>query len=333
MTRDGAAIVLVVASLVQPGPPELRFPDGSRIVSITPGTSSPSPPSLTPDFFGASDPRISFDGKAIVFAGQKRKEEQWQIWEMSLTGDRTRQITHCAGHCLEPALLSENQIAYTMVTSPGGKRESAVYVCDLDGDNAHPITFGPGNYEVEAALRNGRILLSAEWPLVAHAATANERTLYTILPDGSGLTLVRDHLARFANITDGTELTDGSLLFIQSRADGKHPGGGQLALLRRGALDASTVLPDAEVYESAEEMPGNDLLISRRSRAASGDPFSLYLLRRIGKPHESLLYSNRLLSAVQPVPLLPHDLPPCLGLQVLWPANEPARSSLAQHVF
>ena len=175
---------------------------------------------MTSEFFAAADPEGSFDGKSILFAGQKRQSEPWQIWETSADGTRVRQITHCGGDCLGPALLSETQIAYTMVTGVGDQRTSKVYLCNLGGDSAHPITFGPGNYELEAVLHNGRLPLSAKWPLTEDSASAVERTLFTIRPDGSGLTLVQDTLAQEVSVVGGRELANGALLFVESRLGG-----------------------------------------------------------------------------------------------------------------
>jgi hypothetical protein len=264
---------------------------------------------LTSEFFAAADPESSFDGKSIVFAGQKRRSEPWQIWEAFADGTHARQITHCAGDCLGPVLLSKTQIAYTMVTGAGDRRISNVYLCNLRGDGAHPITFGPGNYQVEAALHNGRILLSAERHLTATRAPAGDRTLYTIQPDGSGLTLVRDTLAPHANIAGGRELADGTLLFVESRSEGGLACVGQLAQLRPGTLHASIVPFRAAVDASTAEMPGNRLLISRRSAAGSGYRFDLYSVNLGGKMKDSLFYSDPHSSSVEPVLLRPHPAP------------------------
>lgn len=228
---------------------------------------------------------------------------------MSADGTDARQITHCAGDCLKPVLLAAEQIAYTMVTRTGNRRRSTVYVCETDGGGAHPITFGPGNYETETALRNGRIVLSAAWPLVADGKTAGERTLYTIRTDGSGLALLRDALGRDENLTNAAELADGTILFVQSRAAGRSEVAGQLAWLPPGALHASPVTDLAAVYQSATELPGDTLLASRQRATSGGHEFGLYRLTASGRGQESLFYSVPGFSIVDPVPLLPHPAP------------------------
>ncbi len=309
VSLHSATILFVAAPVVRLGAPELRFPEGSSIVTLSPGTRVSSPRSLTSEFFAAADPEISFDGKSIIFAGKKRQSEPWQIWEAFADGTYPRQITHCAGDCLGPALLSKNQVAYTMVTGAGHRRTSNVYLCNLRGDGVHPITFGPGNYRVEAVLHNGRILVSARWPLTSAGAPAGERTLYTIQPDGSGLTLVRDTLAPHASIAGGRELANGALLFVESRPGGGLASVGQLAQLRPGALRASLVPIPAAVDVATAEMPGNRLLISRRAAAAYGHRHDLYSVSLRGMPRDSLFYADPRSSSLEPVLLRPHPAP------------------------
>jgi hypothetical protein len=309
VSRRSATIVFVASPVVRLGPPELRFPQGSSIVSLSPGTRLSSPRLLTSEFFAAADPESSFDGKSIVFAGKKQQSELWQIWEAFADGTHARQITHCAGDCLGPALLSKNQVAYTMVTGAGRRRISNVYLCNLRGDGAHPITFGPGNYQVEAVLRSGRILVSADWPLTAAGTPARERTLYTIQPDGSGLTLVRDTLAPHVSIAGGRELANGTLLFVESRPGGGLASAGQLAQLRPGTLRASLVPLRAAVDAATAEMPGNRLLISSRGNKASGHRFNLYTVDLGTKPRISLFYADPRSSSLDPVLLRPHSVP------------------------
>ena len=77
--------------------------------------------------------------------------------------DRGRARSHAVrAIAFEPKYLPQNQIVYTFVSGIGAQRVSAVYVSRIDGTDAHPITFGPGNFQVETVLRSGRILVSAE---------------------------------------------------------------------------------------------------------------------------------------------------------------------------
>jgi len=58
-----------------------RYVDGARIVRVDP--SNGGAVVLTPEFIGACDPDISFDGETIVFAGKRDSADSWQIWRMN----------------------------------------------------------------------------------------------------------------------------------------------------------------------------------------------------------------------------------------------------------
>ena len=136
---------------------------------MTAGDSLESVLPLTPGFFAAADPQVSFDGKRILFSAEKDKGDSWQIWEMAANGSGLRQVTHFAGDCLQPKYLPQNQVVFTAVNGTGAQRVSAVYVSRLVGTDTHPITFGPGNFRVETVLRSGRILVSAETMMTTKA--------------------------------------------------------------------------------------------------------------------------------------------------------------------
>jgi len=72
-------LVIVQAPVVRPGPLAGRFPQGSRLVRL--GAADRTPRNLTPDFYAAADPRTSFDGAQVLFAGKKTPDSSWQIWK------------------------------------------------------------------------------------------------------------------------------------------------------------------------------------------------------------------------------------------------------------
>ena len=172
------------ADTVQP------FPQGSRLVRITTEEPTRPPVNLTPQFFTVAYPHVSFDGASVLFSGQKEKGSRWQIWEMAADGSNLRQITHCSSDCIQAEYLPLNQIVYAAINHTGSLQVSTLYVIQRNGKNAHPITFGPGNFQVERVLHNGRILISAESPLRVDVNGTSRRALYVMRPDGTGLHLL-----------------------------------------------------------------------------------------------------------------------------------------------
>ncbi|MGA7708724.1 MAG: hypothetical protein WCD77_13115, partial [Acidobacteriaceae bacterium] len=136
VTRNGSppipAIVFVEAPVVRFGNLTQRFPQGSRLVRTSPADRTASLLTLTPGFFAAADPQVSFDGGRILFSAERAKGDFWQVWEVAADGSGLRQITHGAGDCLEPKYLPQNQIVYTFASGSGGQRNEAVYVSRMD---------------------------------------------------------------------------------------------------------------------------------------------------------------------------------------------------------
>ncbi len=305
------AIVFVETPRAVPGRLTGRFPEGSRLVRYVPGEPAASAANLTPNLFAVADPRVSSDSTTILFSGQKSRRAHWQIWKMKVDGGGLEQVTHCSGDCFQPAFLPRNQIVYTVIAGRGLKQSSAIYVSQSNGADPHRITFGPGDFQVETVLRNGRLLVSAESSLIAGGKDKDSRVFYTLRPDGSGLSLFRWNNAPSYLRTDATELGDGAVLFVKRHDPAGRPAGGRLAWIRPGALHNSVITHAASVYWSAHVLDGNELLVARRdsgSTAKTGK-FGLYAFNLTNHSLGKEIYDNPKFSSVEAVPVEPHAIP------------------------
>jgi hypothetical protein len=259
-----------------------RFPQGSKLMrspARTAGVAVVLPPAvLTPEFFAVGDPAISFDGTRLLFSGQQRRGERWQIWEMAVAGGEARQVTHCVGDCLKAVYLAGDQMAYTALSGVGAERDSEIFVSALSAVGAHAITFGPGRFEVETALRSGRLLVSR--------AGVGGRALYVLNPDGSGLGLLRRD-GRRGVFGGAVELEDGTVAFVE--------WGVGVEWIRPGALHAAVMARG--VYASVGEL-GEGLLVSRGGNLYRVD------LKRDGR--EALVYRGGRGVSVQAVEIAAH---------------------------
>ncbi len=305
------AIIFVAAPTVVPGGLTGRFPRGSHLLRFLPGNPSVSAIDLTPEFYAAADPQVSFDASKVLFAGKKTQEAHWQIWEMNADGSGKRQITRCSGDCLRPAYLPRNQIVFTMVAGKGSQRTSAIYIAQRNGSDAHPITFGPGQFQVETVLHSGRILVSAKTMLVAGGKGSDSRVFYTLRPDGSGLSSFRWNAAPDVVRTGATELDDGTVLFVKRLDPAGREMGGQLAWFRPGSLHNSVLTPPSSIYWSAHALDGNRLIVAKEDSVSSAraGTFGLYVFdlrtRTVGRP----IYSSPKFSSVEAVPLESRTIP------------------------
>lgn len=307
---EGADIVFVQAPVVAAGGLTARFPQGCRLVRMAGGERSRFVVNLTPEFFAAADPQVSYDGARLLFSGQKARADHWQIWEMRLDGSEKRQLTHCAQDCLRPAYLSHDEMVFTALSCQGLSTSSCLMVAKRDGSEPHPITFGPGNFVVETVLRDGRILASARSPLLAGGATQDSRDLYTLRLDGTGLASFRCNHRERVNRTQAEELDDGSVVFVK-RSPGGHEVGGELARIRRGTAHNSSLTPNRSVSWPSPLPGAGSLIVARedRSRQGGSGKFDLYAFELATSKFGDLIFGAPDVSSVQAVPVAAHPQP------------------------
>jgi len=300
-------LVAVQAPVVRPGLPSQRFPRGSRLVSLNgPGRALMT---LTPDYFAAADPRASFDGHLILFSGRKSSEATWQIWEMEANGAHARQITHCATDCMQPAYLPRGEIVFTAFTG-GTTDDSEVWVTQSNGTDAHPITFGPGGFQVETVLQNGMVLVSANSPLLPSAGQAVDRELYMLRPDGTGLATLRCDHAHAAIRSQAQELPDGSVVFVKSPP--KSAGtAGELAWIRRGALHNAPLTSPGVSVLAPQPLTAGEIVVSKPEVTTGSTPSKLALYAFNTEQHQfgGLIYRDPKLLSVAAVPVAAHEPP------------------------
>ena len=275
-------LIIVQSTAAGPGRITQALSCGTRLARLAP--SDPTPRSLTPGFFAAMDPRTSFDGARVLFAGKKAADASWQIWEMNVDGTGARQVTHGGGNCVKPAYLARGFIVYTMLsaetlsrTTPRttGDAQSAartaclpgsgsqLWVGKLDGSEAHPITFGPGDFRVETVLNNGLILATARSPLLPSNGQPADRELYTLRLDGTGLATLRCDHQHPAIRRQAQELDDGAVVFVKTSLTSQS-GGGQLAWIPRGALHNSPLTAPPVLTTLPQPLSGDQLIVVAR---------------------------------------------------------------------
>ncbi|MEJ2008572.1 MAG: hypothetical protein P8Z30_10530 [Acidobacteriota bacterium] len=305
------AIIFVEAPAAVPGPLAERFPQGSHLARFLPGAPAASAINLTAGFFAVADPQISFDAAKVLFSAQKKRGTSWQIWEMNVDGSSKRQITHGSADCFQPDFLPRNQIVYTVIAGKGPGRDSAIYVAQENGTDAHRITYGPGNFQVETVLRSGRILVSAGSSLVAGSKGDDSRVFYTLRTDGSGLNLFRwDHQPNYVR-TGAEELNDGTVMFVKRRDPAGRQAGGQLAWIRPGALHNTVVTPPSSVYWSVRALDGNRLVVAKENSGSSSKAghFGLYVFNLASKSVGKAIFNDPKFSSVEAVPVESRAIP------------------------
>jgi hypothetical protein len=234
---------------------EERFPDGAQLLLLHEGKAAP----LIKGFAATADADVSFDGKALLFAGKRAAGDPWQIWELTLADGSVRRLIASPTDAIRPHYLPAGQFVYALRNAPGfqlvvaGKRDASALdrIWANAGSTLLPISYFPSSAIPLDVLQDGRILFEANYPLGAGSTPE----LYLVYTDGSGVESYRcDHgRARWG----GKQLASGDVVFTH---------GGSLARFTSPiAHEVPVVAPQAEYAGAVAETALGDWLVSART--------------------------------------------------------------------
>lgn len=205
---------------------------------------------LTEGFAAAASPRVSFDGREILFAGRRTEGERDAIWAVKADGSAVRRVAGTeGGDCGAPAWLPDGRVLYTA----GG----AIAAAAADGAGAGPLTFHPGGADLDpVVLADGRVLFARDGAegtdlLAVHADGTGIHPFH-----GPGLAPMRLRRPREDEGRTIWAVGDGRVV----RIDARRPA--------RAAADGAPGLKG--VVAAAEPLPGGGLLVSVRPAAGRG---------------------------------------------------------------
>jgi hypothetical protein len=189
-----------------------RYLAGARISVFTPGKPS-SLKVLTENFYSASSPKISYDGRFMLFTAQQKVDESWKVWEMNLGNLKCRKITSFNDNCTDPAYLPDGRLVFSKLTvNDTVKSAHCLYICNLDGSGLRQITFSPSSCFATAVLKDGR-LLTISRQLMPETA---DPLLIVMRPDGTKADMFYESTKGNTLISSPHETSDGKILFIES---------------------------------------------------------------------------------------------------------------------
>ena len=234
---------------------------GMQIVKLSPAQPDGTLTVLTPEFYGADEPELSYDGKKIIFSGRRTKDDGWEIWEMDLDGKNKRQITHGMADACSPYYLPDGRIIFSstrhVALKPERRRDEydrdyarLVHRCNPDGTEVEQISFNLSSDSEFIVLRDGRVLFQSWQHHGMRFHTSGASALFTMNPDGT------EFIDFYGNHRGGfrwkqRELPDGRIVYIESVFHHAY-GGGALALLTPGDPDdrraMQNLTPDVRLY-------------------------------------------------------------------------------------
>jgi hypothetical protein len=242
-----------------------RFPKGAQLLIFHEGKAEP----LVPDFAASADANVSFDGKAVLFAGKKAASDPWQIWELTLADRSVRQVTEGTTDAIRPMYLPAWRLVYAVRSEHGYQLQSARLMDskaleEIEGPGAHavlPLTYMNASAVPADVLADGRILFESGFPL----GSGPTPEMFRVYSDGSGVESYRcDHsTARWG----GRQLASGDVIFTH---------GGTLARFTSPLAHEERVnAPHADYAGAVAETASSELLVSVRE--APGAKYALKL--------------------------------------------------------
>jgi len=198
-----------------------RYLTGSRISVFQYGNNPGSAKILTESFYSACFPEISYDGRFILFSGQKEEDEPWQIWEMDLKNLKYRQITSFNENCTDPAYLPGERFMFSKLTVNDTVMSAhCLFTCRLDGSDLRQISFSPNDNFATTVLKDGRLLTVNRQLL----PDKGDPMLMVMRPDGTKADLFYRGSEDSILINGVRETADGRLVFIESEKESQLAG-------------------------------------------------------------------------------------------------------------
>jgi hypothetical protein len=266
-----------------------RFPGQAQLVILDREKTGTEPTVLTPGFYSAAYPDVSYDGKFLLFAGQLKKDEPWRIWELNLRNLKTRVVTPMGGKCSDPVYLPGNRLVFTRSTENDSlKAISSLYTCNLDGTDIRRITFNPGAYFASNVLKDGRIITTARqiFPEKGRQESVAMR------PDGTKADMFYLPGQISAICSRQRETTDGKIVFSES-LNGNGEDGSLISVNYNRPLHTRTNLSSDITGNFISVFPALSGKILVCYRKSVSDSYGLYefdpLTKSLGQP----VYENR----------------------------------------
>ncbi len=150
----------------------------SRIMMVDHGKAKV----LTSAFYSARAPRVSYDGKYMLFSGREKNTTPWQIWEMELGTLKSRKVIDIPANCTDPAYLPDDRFIFSRTSEKDTMGAGiALYNAKLDGSECRQVSFHPHHDLASMVMPDGRVLVLSTpiYPL------AGKTLLYVLRPDGT----------------------------------------------------------------------------------------------------------------------------------------------------
>lgn len=282
-----------------------RYASGMKIAMAEIGETLENIKILTMDFHSARSPEISYDGKCLVFSGQKAAGDVWQIWKLNLDKSEINQVTQFDQNCTDPTWLPNERVAYSkqvesekalkFPASPAGGH--GLFSCNLDGSDEQRITFQPHEDLSASVTNDGRLLVSSK------QVYPDEGSLkyLAVHPDGTKAELFYQAEKGSKSMSKAWETINRKLIFVESE--------NLVSIDFNRPLNSRKIIsqPEQGLFLSVFSIDEQQVLASVRKQAES--TFGLILLNLSTPEGNGFYFNDASYHAVEPVVVMLRPVP------------------------
>ncbi len=288
-----------------------RYIPGSLIAAVNPAKPS-SYTVLTKDFYSACSPDLSWDGEHMLFAGQKKENDVWQIWEMDLKKNKFQVITDSINNCTDPVYLPLDRFVYSKELqddSIGTRHE--LFTAQINGADIHQITFAPQTNFATTVLKDGRLLTIARQVL-----PEQKDPQYMVLRhDGTKADAFCKGESGSVLLNRSRETMDGKIYFVEMDTITKQ---GNIVSVKYNRPYSSRRLHTSKTSGNYRTVfPGaSDKLWVSYTENSHSQPFALYEFDVVQEKLGKRIYANEKMDVVDIVEIRKHNRPKKLPSEV-----------------
>lgn len=283
-----------------------RYISGSQIIALRmdAGAGGEEPVLLSKDFHSARAPEVSHNGENMIFSGQRKQSDIWQIFSMDLKSFNVSQITDSEENCTDPAWLPDGRIAFSVlnkenVTGPVHR----LYACEPDGKELKQLTYSPNSAFAASIFQDGRILVLDEQKF----PKSNKRKLMALRIDGTKSELFYESNETAEVIGKGWEAGE-DVYFIEREFENKKKT--SLVSVKQGhPLSSFSNLSENISGEFYSLYPGDAGYMLVSFRREKDQTFGLYTFDLAKQELTEIYYTNPEYHIIEPVLVTERRIP------------------------
>jgi hypothetical protein len=224
----------------------------------------------------------------MLFSGQLKKDDKWQIWEMNLKNLRKRQITSASQNHTDPAYLPGGRMVFTMALPDDSlKSGNSLFTSRLDGSDARRITFSPDTYFATGVLNDGRLLTISRQVFPSPAG----QVLTVMRPDGTKSDIFCMKGQNSTLSTRAWETIDGKIAYIE-RDDNSPERGFIVAVNYNRPMHTRRIIASELQGDFGYVFPEKSGKMIVSYKKSESEHFALYEFDPVNNTLDKLLYGS-----------------------------------------